>query len=80
MRINVNSPDGNIFHILGEVYKLLGKQYSKKEIDKWLNSVIKGRNYNQIIDKIQEDWCLFENVEPLEFYRSTNYEMERSHV
>lgn len=77
MRINLNSPDGNMLVILGKITNELYKYYPKDEVEKWIKNLMYKRNYQEIIDKIQEDWPLWDKAESLEFYTSEQYEMER---
>ena len=76
MRINLNSPDGNILFVIGKVINELCKHYPKEEVEKWIKSVMYKRSYQQILDKILEDWVLWDKAEPLEFYQSASYEMD----
>lgn len=78
MKINLNSPNGNIFYILSVVKEKLLGYYSETEVNEYIESLIKDRNYNQIINQIKEDWKKYELVigEKLEFYLSDNYEMK----
>ena len=77
MKINLNSSDGNMLVILGKITSELYKYYPKEDVNRWVQKTLYKRTYQQIIDKIQEDWVFWDKAEPLKFYKSTEYEMER---
>ena len=79
MRINLNSPDGNIFMIFGKLYNVLRENYTEQEAKEWLDSVI-SETYEQTLYNIQEKWKKLENVEKLEFYKSPDYEMRKEEL
>ena len=79
MRINLNSPDGNIFMIFGKLYNVLRENYTEQEAKELLDSVI-SETYEQTLYNIQEKWKKLENVEKLEFYKSPDYEMRKEEL
>lgn len=80
MKINLNSPDGNIFVVLCKLYDELRPYYPCEAIEEWLQSVMDNhKNYDEIISTLEKEWkAKFETTAgKLQFYKSKKYEIRK---
>lgn len=76
MKINLNSPDGNVFQLAGIIINLMEKAgLDSKEFN---HSVFKHKDYNSFVENCKEQCKKITEItgEPIEIYSSDEYEME----
>lgn len=77
MRINLNSPDGNVFQLAGIIINLMEK--AGLDSTEFNHNVFKHKDYDAFVDHCKEQCKILSKIlgEKIEIYESKNYEMER---
>ena len=76
MKINLNSPDGNVFQLAGKIINLMEK--AGLDSTEFNHNVFKHKDYNSFVENCKEQCKKITEItgEPSEIYSSDTYEME----
>lgn len=56
VRISMQTPEGNIFNLLGVARKMLKKAGKKKEASEMIERAMKARSYKEVV-KVINEYC-----------------------
>ena len=79
MKINLNSPDGNIFVLLAKIHNLMVEaNICKEEINKWQKEVLTHKTYGEMINAVKVKCKELSKLlnEEIEIISTEEYEME----
>lgn len=76
MKINLNSPDGNVFQLAGIIINLMEK--AGLDSTEFNHNVFKHKDYNSFVENCKEQCKKIteKTGEPIEIYTSEEYQME----
>ena len=76
MKINLNSPDGNVFQLAGKIINLMEK--AGLDSTEFNHNVFKHKDYNSFVENCKEQCKKITEItgEPIEIYSSDEYETE----
>ena len=79
MKINLNSPDGNIFVLLSKIHDLMVKaNLSEQEIRDWEKGIFTYNSYKDLVEAIKVKCVKLSELlnEEIEIIKTEEYEME----
>ena len=76
MKINLNSPDGNVFQLAGIIINLMEK--AGLDSTEFNHNVFKHKDYHAFVENCKEQCKKITKItgEPIEIYSSEEYQME----
>ena len=76
MKINLNSPDGNVFQLAGKIMNLMEK--AGLNSTEFNHNVFKHKDYHAFVENCKEQCKKITEItgEPIEIYSSEEYQMK----